>query len=212
MTRGKFIVVEGGDGVGKSTAMEAIKQWLMENHVDAIVTEEPGGTPMATEIRKVVLNKWDEHVHPMTELLLMMAARKQHVDLVIEPALVSGYWVLCSRFNASTYAYQSAGKGLMHNDILNIEQIVFWPKGVPEQDLIIYLDIHPSVGLNRVRERGGELDRFEAESLTFHTKVRNSFISQSKLKPDVWRIVDAAKSREEVADSIKAILSDLLKK
>ncbi len=164
----KFLTLEGTEGVGKTTNLEFIQGWLNGQGIEHIVTREPGGTPLAEEIRELLLSKRDEKVDPIAELLLVFAARAQHLNSVIKPALESGVWVLCDRFTDATYAYQGFGRNL---PITVIEQLEDMVQQQLRPDLTIILDIDVCVGLERARARA-ELDRFEEEQQEFFERVR----------------------------------------
>ncbi len=196
--RGKFLTVEGTEGVGKTTNIAFIKQWLEEREISYVATREPGGTPFAEEIRNLLLAPRAESIDESCELLLMFAARAQHIAEVIEPALARGEWVLCDRFTDATYAYQGGGRGVDQHKIAELEQLV---QGDLRPDLTLVLDIPVEKGLERAKARG-EMDRFELEKQNFFEKVRATYIARAMLSPDSYRIVDASLALEEVKASI----------
>lgn len=202
--RGQFIVVTGIDGSGKSTAIEYLYQQL-DRTGDVLVTREPGGTAMAEDLRATLLSHRTEEVDPLTELLLIFAARNQHYKRVIEPALRRGVTVLCSRWVESTRAYQCYGRGL---DSRSVDVLTAMVCGSFQPDLTIVLDIDPEGGLKRARGRA-ELDRIETEDLEFFAKVREGFLSLARLEGDSYRVVDAAQSIDrvtaDVLDAVEAI-------
>ena len=162
MTRGRFITLEGGEGVGKTTNLALIRDLLERHGHDVLVTREPGGTPLAEEIRALLLRSRDEAMVPLTEALLMFAARAQHVETVIEPAIAAGRWVLCDRFTDSTFAYQAGGRGLAMAVIERLAELVHdtrWP------DLTLYLDAPVGTALGRIADR--DKDRIEGENVAF---------------------------------------------
>lgn len=161
--RGKFLTLEGTEGVGKTTNRTFIEDYLRERNIPLLVTREPGGTPLAEELREMLLKNRDETVDPTAELLMVFAARAQHLNQVILPALEQGTWVLCDRFTDATFAYQGFGRGLPTDVIASLETLV--QKEV-RPDLTLILDIDVETGLKRARQRG-DLDRFESEELTF---------------------------------------------
>ena len=163
MQRGKFLTIEGTEGVGKSTNLTFVRDWLQAKGVEVVITREPGATPLAQEIRSLLLAKRDESVDETAELLLVFAARAQHIAQVIQPALARGAWVLSDRFTDATFAYQGGGRGLSTETIAQLEQLV---QGDLRPDLTLILDIDVELGLNRARQRG-ELDRFESETMAF---------------------------------------------
>ncbi|MBC7183892.1 MAG: dTMP kinase, partial [Marinobacter sp.] len=168
--RGQFITFEGSEGVGKSTQLANAAKTLEELGVEFIVTREPGGTPMAEAIRELLLAPRDEAVNETTELLLMFAARAQHLYNRILPALSAGKWVLCDRFTDATFAYQGGGRGVPTERIALLETLV---QGEIRPDHIILLDAPVETGMARARKRG-ELDRFEQEDLEFFQRIRDA--------------------------------------
>lgn len=206
MQRGKFITLEGTEGVGKSTNLTYIGTWLRQRQIPVLITREPGGTPLAEEIRGLLLAKRAETVDQTAELLLIFAARAQHLHQVIKPALAQGTWVLCDRFTDATYAYQGGGRGLDCKVIAQLEQLVQY--GL-QPDLTLILDIDVELGLKRAQGRG-ELDRFESETLAFFQQVRAAYHQRVVLAPDRYAVIDAGRSLEEVQDSIDQILRSRL--
>lgn len=200
--RGKFITVEGTEGVGKSTNIAFINQWLTEAGHKVLVTREPGGTPLAEEIRGLLLANREELVDSTTELLLMFAARAQHLHKVIDPALVAGQWVLCDRFTDATFAYQGGGRGLNMQTIAELEVIV---QGERQPDLTFYLDIDVRTGLQRARDRG-ELDRFEREDILFFEKVRQTYLDRVREQPERFIVIDANQPLPDVQTAIATAL------
>lgn len=164
---GKLITIEGSEGVGKSTNIQFIQGYLTNKGIDLLLTREPGGTPLAENIRDLLLQKRDEPVDEKAELLLMFAARAQHLNTVIVPALAAGRWVLCDRFTDSTYAYQGGGRGLDQELIAQLETLV--QQGL-QADLTLYLDIDVKQGLARASQRA-ELDRFEDQQIDFLSEL-----------------------------------------
>lgn len=203
--RGKFITVEGGEGVGKSTNIEFIKTELERKGLNCIVTREPGGTPLAEEIREVLIRNREEEFVSETELLLMFAARAQHLHQKILPALEAGTWVISDRFTDATYAYQSGGRGVAVEQVAKLENFV---QGSFRPDLTLLLDAPIEVGMTRARERG-KLDRFEEEKSAFFERVRGHYLSRAKEEPTRIKTVDATKSLDEVQVSIRQILETL---
>ncbi len=201
--RGKFLTIEGTEGVGKTTNIAFIKQWLEDQGISYIATREPGGTPLAEEIRDLLLMPRAESIDETCELLLMFAARAQHIAQVIEPALARGEWVLCDRFTDATYAYQGGGRGVDQQKIAELEQLV---QGNLRPDLTLVLDIPVEKGLERARARG-EMDRFELEKQNFFEKVRATYIARAMLSPDHYRIIDASLPLDQVKASIGAELN-----
>jgi len=204
--RGKFITVEGGEGVGKSSNIEFIANTLREKGIDCIVTREPGGTPLAEEIREVLIARRDEKVCPDTELLLMFAARAQHLNEKILPALDAGTWVVCDRFTDATYAYQSGGRELPSEKVTNLENFV---QGDLRPDVTLLLDAPIEVGMARASKRAA-LDRFEEEEIDFFNRVRNNYLERASEDPERFVILDASQTLEEVQSDLALKLSELI--
>lgn len=205
MNQGRFITVEGTEGVGKSTNLAFIQQWLEAQGHKVLVTREPGGTPMAEEVRALLLAPREEPVAPTAELLLIFAARAQHLEQVVKPALAQGTWVLCDRFTDSTYAYQGGGRGFDQSAIAELEALV---QGDLRPDLTLILDIEVQTGLARASARS-EPDRFEGEAVAFFERVRAVYKDLASRAPERYRVVDAGQSLEQVQRNIKAELERL---
>ncbi len=201
MTKAKFIVIEGLEGAGKSTVISAISNFLSAKNIKCKVTREPGGTPMAEAIRKCVKEDWEEDVTQQTELLLMYAARSQLVSNVIVPALAKGIWVIGDRHDLSTVAYQGGGREISQNKLKILKELTL---GEFEPDFTLYLDIEPSIGLERARGRG-QLDRIEQSGIAFFERAREMYLSNIS-KMQNARTVDASKSVEEVEANALAAL------
>lgn len=204
MKQGRFITIEGTEGVGKSTNIAFIQTFLEDRGVTLEVTREPGGTPLAEELREALLKKREETVDATAELLMMFAARAQHLNTRILPALKAGHWVLCDRFTDATYAYQGYGRGLSLDVITGLEQIV--QNGL-QPDLTVLLDIEVSTGLKRASERA-ELDRFESEKTDFFEKVRRGYHARAQQRPDQFAVIDASQSLEHVQRDIAKMLAE----
>lgn len=204
--KGFFLVLEGTEGVGKSTNIEFIKTYLGSKGISLILTREPGGTPLAEEIRSLLLTPRDESVAETAELLLMFAARAQHLQEVIQPALDEGQWVLSDRFTDATYAYQGGGRMMDNNKIKQLEMLV---QGEMRPDKIIILDLSVEEGLKRARQRA-DLDRFEREEMAFFERVRAAYHERAKADPDRYSIVDASQALPEVQSCIQQVLDKLL--
>ncbi|MBQ13481.1 MAG: dTMP kinase [Gammaproteobacteria bacterium] len=200
-----FITIEGIEGVGKSTNIDAIKIYLENLDIDYLVTREPGGTELAEKIRLLLLDNYTEGISDTTELLLIFAARAQHIEEVIRPALDQGKWVICDRFTDATYAYQGGGRGLEREKIAELESLV---QGRLRPDLTIILDLDPATGLARAAKRGN-LDRFEKEELEFFDRVRESYLHIAEQEPQRCKVVNAAQSVADVKQDILRILADL---
>jgi len=203
---GKFITVEGTEGVGKSTNIAFIQNLIESRGVELVISREPGGTPLAEELREILLNKRDELFDPTAELLTVFAARAQHLNTVILPALAQGKWVLCDRFTDATFAYQGAGRGLSLDVIAGLESIVQQGR---QPDMTIFLDIDVRTGLERASARA-ELDRFESEKIEFFERVRAGYKSRVNSRPEKFLVVDAGKPLEEVQSSILTKFEPLL--
>jgi dTMP kinase len=204
--RGRFITLEGGEGAGKSTQVEALKRFLEDRGIVLITTREPGGTPVAEAIRSLLLSRDHPAMHPDTELLLMFAARAEHLRTLILPALEAGRWVLCDRFTDATYAYQGGGRGL---DTARIAALEAWVQGPIRPDLTLLLDMDVKTGLARARGRG-EADRFEQEAVEFFERVRETYLERARGEPARYRIIDASRSVEEVTGALQQAVSSLI--
>lgn len=207
MARGLFITFEGTEGVGKSTAIRSASDWLMEADVPHRVTREPGGTPMAEEIRALLLRSRDEAVDPTCELLLMFAARAQHLAQVIRPALDAGDWVLCDRFTDATYAYQGGGRELESGAVAQLESLVQGEALRP--DGVLWLDAPVETGMARIAGRDAGPDRFEHERVRFFERVRQVYAERAGDPANRYRRIDASGSVDEVADCVRNGLREL---
>jgi dTMP kinase len=192
--RGKFITLEGGEGVGKSTNLAFLQARLLDAGIDVRVTREPGGTPLGEAIRSLLLNEGPTAPSALAEVLLVFAARAQHIQEVIEPALAAGRWVLCDRFTDATYAYQGFARGLSQSAIATLESLV---QGSLQPDLTVLLDLPPSIGLKRASQRA-ELDRFEVEDEAFFNRVREGYLTRSLENPERWLVINAGQDLEGV--------------
>lgn len=205
MKLGRFITLEGCEGVGKSTNLRFVETLLAERRVDVVVTREPGGTELAENIRQLLLTKHHESITPEAELLMMFAARSQHIQHRIRPALQQGKWVVCDRFTDATYAYQGGGRDMDSETIAWLEQTV---QGDLRPDLTLLLDAPVETGMQRARNRG-LLDRFESEQLDFFERVRKAYLQRAQLYPDRYTIIDAALPLPEVQGQIWKAIDDL---
>ena len=192
MTRGRFITLEGIEGVGKTTNIEFLRELLEQKGIDALVTREPGGTPLAEDVRKVLLETRDESMDPITESLLIFAARSQHVSTVIQPALNVGRWVLCDRYTDATYAYQGGGRGVA---LETLERMAEFAQGSLWPDLTIYLDAPVDQALARIANR--QPDRFETEDSEFFARVRARYLAIVESEERLV-LIDATQSIKEV--------------
>ena len=205
-SRGLFLTVEGGEGVGKSTNLKYMAEALKEKGVDLVVTREPGGTKLAESIRQLLVQVQDETVGNLTELLLMFAARAQHIEQVIEPALAVGKWVLCDRFTDATYAYQCGGRGVSRQIVSQLEQLV---QGELRPDYTLLLDAPIDTGMERARARG-ELDRFERENQDFFARVRATYLDMAQHSSGRFHVVDASLPLCEVQKCVDKVCLELL--
>ncbi len=202
---GRFLTVEGIEGVGKSTQVARLAATLAGCGIAHLVTREPGGTALAERIRDLVLQPREEPMPPTAELLLMFASRAVHLANRIEPALSEGKWVVCDRFTDATYAYQGAGRGMPDEDIRSLEKFV---QGGRRPDLTLLLDVPVEIGLerSRLRDAGKARDRFENERMDFFQRVRDGYLRRARAEPRRMAVVDASAPPEEVAARITAVL------
>jgi len=207
MIRGKFITLEGGEGVGKTTNLHFIKSYLQDHNIPVTLTREPGGTPLAENIRKLLLDNDSEAVSETAELLLIFAARAQHIKHVIEPALAEGTWVICDRFTDATYAYQGGGRNMR---ISTIESLENWVQGSLRPDLTILLDAPVEIGLERARLRS-TFDRFESEKISFFEQVRRAYLLQLELNPQRIKLIKANQPLIDVQKALIDLIQPLLK-
>ncbi|EED33006.1 thymidylate kinase [gamma proteobacterium NOR5-3] len=201
-----FITLEGGEGAGKSTAMTYVERGLREAGVDLICTREPGGTRLGEQLRETLLAPSETGINPLAELLMMFAARAQHLSECILPALGRGQWVLCDRFTDASYAYQGAGRNMGESPVAVLEELV---QGGLRPDLTLLLDVPSETGLSRARGRGA-LDRFEQEDHAFFERVRQSYLSRAKRSSGRYQIIDASADLAAVEQALEAVVQDLL--
>lgn len=206
MKTGKFITLEGGEGVGKSTNLRFIQHYLQQQGITVTVTREPGGTELAEKIRTLLLATDGEKITESAELLLMFAARAQHLQHVIAPALARGEWVLCDRFTDATYAYQGGGRGVSLTSIAWLEQ---WVQADLRPDLTLLLDAPIAIGMARAAKRAA-FDRFEAEKLIFFTQVREMYLQLADQQPERIKVIHAQQALEAVQKDILKVLTTLL--
>ena len=207
MELGRFISIEGGEGAGKSTSVAFIKAYLQNQGIAVVSTREPGGTQLAEQLRQLLLNHHDEDIDPYTELLMMFAARRQHVTQVIEPALAAGKWVLCDRFTDCSYAYQGYGRKL---PLDFIDQLALWIHGDTNPDLTLLLDLDIKVGMQRARQRNS-LDRIESETMAFFEAARQGYLQRAQAEPQRFSIIDAVQDIAGVQKQLQEALQALLK-
>jgi dTMP kinase len=204
--KGQFITIEGVEGVGKTTNIAFIRKLLTDRDIHYVVSREPGGTAFAEKIRDLLLSHHRERICEMTELLMIFAARAQHIEHVIAPALDAGKWVVCDRFTDATYAYQGGGRGLDINTIARLESMV---QGVLRPALTLILDLPPEIGLQRARTRG-DLDRFEEEKIDFFNRVRENYLQRAALEPNRCKVIDASLPLASVQSDIRTYLEEIL--
>jgi len=205
--RGRFVTFEGIEGSGKSTQVARLAQWLLEGRVcEPVVTREPGGTPLGRRLRTVLLA--GDAGEPLTEAMLMAADRAEHVATVIRPALAEGRHVLCDRHADSTLAYQGGGSGVARELLIALNGVAV--RGLAP-DLTLLFDLEPAVALERMRARtGGAADRFEAESLAFHERVRAAYLELARAEPARFRVIDASQGADAVHADARSHLERLL--
>ena len=205
MTQGKFITLEGIDGAGKSTQLAWIVELLQRAGLHTVLTREPGGTPLGEQLRALLLDK-SMTMHPETEALLMFAARREHLDKVILPALVQGQWIISDRFTDASFAYQGGGRGL---DTAKLEVLEHWVQGVLQPDLTLYFDVSVEVGQQRVSQIK-DADRFEKEQAGFFQRVRAAYLDRARQFPGRIKIIDSSQSLAEVKAAVEQTLQPLL--
>ncbi|PXX16702.1 thymidylate kinase [Nitrosomonas ureae] len=205
MKQGKFITLEGIDGAGKSTQLAWIAELLQRAGKRVVVSREPGGTALGEQLRALLLDK-SMTMHAETETLLMFAARREHLDKVILPALAQDQWVVSDRFTDASFAYQSGGRGLDSAKLIILEQ---WVQGALQPDLTLYFDVPADVGQQRV-SRGGVVDRFEQEQADFFLRVRAAYLDRAQRFSDRIKIIDSNRSLPEVKAAVEQVLKPLL--
>lgn len=202
--RGKFITLEGIDGAGKSTHLHWLARLLESRGIPLRVTREPGGTELGEKLRLMLLDR-EQHLHPETEALLMFAARREHLDKVIMPALEAGTWVLCDRFTDATFAYQAGGSGLAWDRVEVLEQ---WVQQGLQPDITLCFDVAPELG----RARSGRIkqpDRFEQEQDAFFNRVRQAYQRRAHEHPDRMQVIDASAPISEVQETLELMILNL---
>ncbi len=200
--RGKFITLEGMDGAGKSTHIPDIIKLLESKGVEVVATREPGGTALGEQLRTLLLN---EPMHPETETLLMFAARREHIAKVIEPALTRGAWVLSDRFTDATYAYQSGGRGVLANKVIELEA---WVQVGLQPDLTLLFDVPVEISVARLASARTP-DKFERESSEFFTKIRNAYLDRANKNPNRFCIINSNQALDDVKVEVENIISTL---
>ena len=204
---GRFITLEGGEGVGKSSNLEFIRRHLEAAGKAVIVTREPGGTPLGEQVRGLLLDHRHNGMSADAELLLMFAARAEHLAQVIRPALAAGRWVLCDRFTDATYAYQGGGRGIATERIAALET---WVQGDLRPDLTLLLDAPVAVGMARAGRRAADADRFEREQTAFFEQVRQTYLELAKDCAERYRVIDAGQPLSAVQDQLRRELNTFL--
>jgi dTMP kinase len=212
MQRGRFITIEGGEGVGKSTQIDAVRTQLAQASIDVVLTREPGGTERAEKIRELLLTPSDEPMPQMCELLLMFAARATHIENVIKPALSRGAWVICDRFTDASYAYQGGGRGMSTVTIAALENMV---QGELRPDLTLLLDAPIELAMARARQRNAELgnasgDRFEREQSEFFQRVRAAYLRIAQADPKRVKVIDASHALAQVEQAVRASIDTFI--
>jgi len=205
MKQGKFITLEGIDGAGKSTQLAWIIELLQRAGLTAVVTREPGGTTLGEQLRALLLDK-SITMHAETEALLMFAARREHLDKIIMPALLQGQWVISDRFTDASFAYQGGGRGLDIDKLTILEQ---WTQGTLQPDLTLYFDVPVELGQQRVSQVK-TIDRFEKEQADFFQRVRATYLDRVKQFPDRIKLIDSSQSLAEVKAAVERTLQCLL--
>jgi dTMP kinase len=201
-----FITFEGGEGAGKSTQVKLLGEYLREQNVPVVLTQEPTGTPIGRKIGDILFHRGHADMCPETELFLFCAARAQHVREVVRPALAAGKFVLCDRFSDATYAYQAAGRGL---DPLFIKTVNDYSAPGLKPDLTLLFDVPAETGLARANRRDAthgnpsSADRFEKEKRDFHERVRAAYLALARREPERFRVVDAARTIDEIAADVR---------
>jgi dTMP kinase len=206
MTPGRFVTVEGVEGAGKSSCLETARRCIEQRGYEVVSTREPGGTPLGEELRGLLLEHRERDMGVDTELLLMFAARAEHLHAVIEPALARGQWVLCDRFTDATFAYQGYGRGIDHGRIAQLET---WVQGRRRPDLTLLLDLPVEQGLARAGQRSSP-DRFEREAVSFFERVRDGYLALAAADAPRFRIIDASQTQAEVSAAVAARLEAYL--
>lgn len=205
---GLFITFEGPEGAGKSTNLKVFAQALVERGCAPLITREPGGTPVAERIRDVLLSMHEEPMHADAELLLMFAARAQHLSSLIRPALAQGRVVISDRFTDATYAYQGGGRGIDPQRIAVLED---WVQGDLRPDMVIVFDVPVELGMARARARS-ELDRFEQEQQRFFESVRETYLQRAAADPRRYRVIDASGDLDQVRQAMQPLIDEVLER
>lgn len=213
MQTGRFITIEGGEGVGKSTQIAVVREAIEAAGFNVVLTREPGGTERAERIRQLLLESSSEAMPQICELLLMFAARATHIENVIRPALARGQWVVCDRFTDATYAYQGGGRGMNMEQIATLER---WVQNELRPHLTILLDAPVELAQQRARARNAQLgnaigDRFEQEQRQFFERVRDAYLNIAKREPQRVRVIDAARDQDTVAAAVRTAINEFIR-
>ena len=203
MNKGGFITIEGADGAGKTTQLSFVEEWISQRGIELVRTREPGGTALGERLRQILLAANDLSISDEAELLMIFAARQQHLDQLIIPALEAGKWVLSDRFTDATYAYQGAGRGIAFE---RIEVLENWVQKGLQPDLTMVLDVNVETGMARSAGRGLEADRFERQAITFKEAVRLNYLQRAAQMPERIHVIDASGSVQSVQHSLVAVL------
>jgi dTMP kinase len=206
MNRSAFVTVEGIEGAGKTTCLQLLEQRIRQRGLALLVTREPGGTPIGEDLRSLLLGHRHQGMADDTELLLMFAARAEHLAARIEPALAEGRWVLCDRFTDATYAYQGYGRGI---DTARIAALETWVQGERRPDLTLLLDLPVRTGLERAGRRSTP-DRFESQTLAFFERVRQGYLELATTAPERFRVIDAGRSLDAVSADVTDAIEEFL--
>jgi len=202
--RGRFLTIEGVDGAGKSTQLPRIESWLRGRGIETLVTREPGGTPFGESLRALLLDSRFTGMSPMAELLVMFAARAEHLEKRIVPALANGVWVLCERFTDATFAYQGGGRDIDAGRIGALEEAI---QGDMRPDLVLVLDLPIEIGLTRSAKRGAA-DRFEREDVEFFRRVREVYLARARKHPERYAVIDARADEQTVTERLIRAISE----
>jgi len=207
MNKGIMIVCDGSNGAGKTTVIKAIEKFLIDLGYEVVLTREPGGTPIGEKLREIILSNDYPEMADLTELMLFGAGRAQHIQEKLIPSLNAGKVVLCDRFDAATFSFQHYARGLNFELVKSINDLAV---GSFKPDLNIILDLDPVIGLERVRGRGDELDRLEDEEMSFLIRAREGYLKQAEAEPELFEIIDASASLEEVTKKALITVKNLL--
>lgn len=200
---GRFITLEGVDGAGKSTHLDWLVGHLRKTGRTVVQTREPGGTPLGEKLRELLLR---EPMHLETEALLMFAARREHLERVIRPALARGDWVVCDRFTDATFAYQGGGRGLSLEKLVQLE---FWVQGELHPDLTLLFDLPVNMAAERMADAARALDRFEQEKADFHERVRAAYLRRAEENPARFRIIDSRQTIDQIKNKLELIIASV---